>query len=69
MVQRLTQVLTGTLKDDVDWAKEDGREPIVIEDEAGAKRIKSSEAERADSRIADIQHPGASPHLNANEDC
>ena len=63
------QVLSGPLKDAVAWAKENGREPIVLEDGAGAHRMKSFIAERADAGIANIQHPGASPDLNGIEYC
>lgn len=41
----------------------------MLEDGASAHRIKSFIKERADAGIVNIQHPGASPDLNAIESC
>jgi transposase len=41
----------------------------VLEDGAGARRIKSLVAEREEAAIINIKHPGASPDLNAIENC
>lgn len=65
----LSQILSGPLKDAVAWAKANGREPIVLEDGAGPHKMKGFVAERASYGIINIKHPGASPDLNAIENC
>jgi hypothetical protein len=65
----LTQVLSGPLKEAVVWAKADGREPIVLEDGAGPHRMQGFKVERSKLGIVSLEHPGASPDLNAIENC
>jgi transposase len=65
----LNQILSGPLKDAVAWSKANGREPIVLEDGAGPHKMKGFVEERASYGIINVEHPGASPDLNAIENC
>jgi hypothetical protein len=65
----LDQIPKGPLKDAVDWTKANGREPIVLEDGAPPHKMKGYAEERARLGIINLKHPGASPDLNAIENC
>ena len=65
----LSQILSVPLKVAVAWAKASGREPIALEDRAGPQKMKGFVEERARYDIVNVKHPGASPDLNALENC
>ena len=57
------------MTDAVAWAKEDGRDVLVVEDVAPVHKIANLVAERAKTGVINIIHPGNSPNLNAIESC
>lgn len=56
-------------KNAVKWAKEQGLEPLVLEDGAGPHKMKSFEQVRTELGIVNLKHPASSPDLNAIEIC